>query len=115
MHIFLVDDEADIINLTTAFLKRYGHQVSSCSTLAEAKKAIKANAFDAYLIDVHLPDGTGFELTDAIKRNDDDDPAIILMSAYDDVEAKLPEYPIVQKFIKKPFRPVEVLNAIDEA
>jgi DNA-binding NtrC family response regulator len=114
MHIFIVDDEEDIVTLTTAFLKRYGHKVTSCSTYSGAKEEITNHKFDAYLLDVHLPDGTGLGLANEI-QNLKSDANIVLMSAYDDVESQLDEHPYIKKFIKKPFRYIEVLNAIHQA
>ena len=114
MHVFIVDDEPDLVVLTTAFLKKHGYRVSSSNAVKEAReKLINAN-FDVCLLDVHLPDGSGFELAETI-MHDQKKARIIMMSAYDDVAEELRQHPEIKKFIKKPFRQIEVLNAIRQA
>ena len=114
MEVFLVDDEPDILALTSALLKKHGHSVMSCANSEEAKQAAKRQNYNVYLLDVHLPDGSGFELAKFIQQINPG-AAVILMSAYDDVADEIANNPGIKHFLKKPFKHTEVLNAIHQA
>src|SRR2546422_4471441 len=63
-HLLVVDDEPHIGLLLRPHLERLGYAVSLARTLAEARRAMQGGAppFDALLLDLHLPDGSGLEL-----------------------------------------------------
>jgi len=48
-------------------LERESYQVIWVQSLAEAKLSLAANVFDLLILDVGLPDGSGFELAQQIK------------------------------------------------
>lgn len=55
-----MDDHSDICELAGTLLSDY--EVSSAYSMADAIKQATAGKFDLYLLDYHLPDGTGLEL-----------------------------------------------------
>lgn len=59
--ILLVDDSLVIQLTVSALLEDYGHDVVVAGSLSEAR-ALGDRAFDAALIDLHLPDGPGTHL-----------------------------------------------------
>ena len=62
-HLLVVDDEPHIGLLLRPHLERLGYVVSLARTLAEARSALRGAApFDAMLLDLHLPDGSGLDL-----------------------------------------------------
>ena len=63
-HLLVVDDEPHIGLLLRPHLERLGYKVSLARTLAEARAALsdRATTFDALLLDLHLPDGSGLDL-----------------------------------------------------
>ena len=63
-HLLVVDDEPHIGLLLRPHLERHGYVVSLARTLAEARRALQADAppLDALLLDLHLPDGSGLDL-----------------------------------------------------
>jgi DNA-binding response OmpR family regulator len=63
-HVLVVDDEPHIGLLLRPHLERLGYRVSLARNLAEARTllAAPAAAVDALLLDLHLPDGSGFDL-----------------------------------------------------
>jgi DNA-binding response OmpR family regulator len=63
-HILVVDDEPHIGLLLRPHLEKLGYRVSLARTLADAR-AVLANPstpVDGLLLDLHLPDGSGFDL-----------------------------------------------------
>ena len=63
-HLLVVDDEPHIGLLLRPHLERLGYVVTLARTLAEARRALQGGdgPFDAMLLDLHLPDGSGLEL-----------------------------------------------------
>lgn len=68
MKILLVEDHDDTRDVLTRLLDRYGHQVLSAATLADARKLLRELRFDVLLSDIGLPDGTGFGLVVEAKQ-----------------------------------------------
>jgi len=109
MHVLIVDDEADIRTLVSAFLKKEGITSTCCESCADALISMKNKSFDHYLFDVHLPDGSGIELVKQVyglhKK-----ASVILMSAYDDAMDSINSESIpVPIFLKKPFSNQQLL------
>lgn len=65
--VLLVDDEHEICLLLASMLERAGTRCVIAHTVAEARAALSAQAFDAAFLDVNLPDGLGFSLIPEIK------------------------------------------------
>jgi CheY-like chemotaxis protein/anti-sigma regulatory factor (Ser/Thr protein kinase) len=70
LHVLLVDDCPTTLRLSAALLARLGARTATASTCADALAALRAHAFDAALIDLGLPDGTGDDLARAIRAGD---------------------------------------------
>ena len=62
--LLIVDDEPHIGLLLRPHLERLGYVVSIARTLGEARHALAGGVppLDAMLLDLHLPDGSGFDL-----------------------------------------------------
>ena len=99
MRVLLVDDEPEICLLLGAMLRRKGIQCATAHSLAEARTALDQGPFDAAFVDIHLPDGLGYELTDAIQ---DTGAKMIAISAVDAEGTKALQRG-VDLFIAKPF------------
>ena len=62
-HVLVVDDEPHIGLLLRPHLEQKGYRVSLARNLAEARTLLAAPAaVDVLLLDLHLPDGSGFDL-----------------------------------------------------
>ena len=59
--VLIVDDNDAIRTLFRRHLATAGYQVQTASTLAEAREAIHERRFDAVLLDMELPDGSGLD------------------------------------------------------
>ena len=83
-HILCVDDNSDICHLVTTILKEY--EVTSAYSMADAVKRATAEKFDLYLLDYHLPDGTGLELCLMLRTFDRDTPILFATATSSIVE-----------------------------
>ncbi|HEY1078749.1 MAG TPA: response regulator transcription factor [Bdellovibrio sp.] len=106
--ILLVEDDLSLgETLTTRLQKEY--QVSWAKSLSEAWSTFSASKdFDLILLDVGLPDGTGFELAEKIKQVS---PVLFLfLTAQADAESRLRGFELgAEEYIPKPFHLKELL------
>ena len=72
-HVLLVDDDTSIVSNLRTFLNQEGFQVTSANNQKETIDLLDSGQyhFDLALLDVSLPDGSGFSLCSAIKANSD--------------------------------------------
>ncbi|MBX2885632.1 MAG: response regulator transcription factor [Granulosicoccus sp.] len=78
--LLLVEDDAIIGQAASLWLKE-SQQVDWVRTLSEAQSALKRNTYDLVLLDIGLPDGSGFDLLPFISRRKLD-CGVIVMTAY---------------------------------
>ena len=77
MRILLIEDDADIANAVLRFLQGQGHAVDHAADLDTADAALAAADFDAVLLDLALPDGSGVDLLRGLRRRGSQVPVII--------------------------------------
>lgn len=84
--ILIVDDEEDIRALLTEIFKNK-YRVISCGTLADAQAIVTNNKVDVVLLDLDLPDGSGFDL---MRQNEMqfDHKSVLIISAHKGIEQK---------------------------
>jgi len=68
--ILVIDDNPDIRLLSTMLLKRAGYEVLEASTGQECLDIVRTHHPSLILLDVMLPDMTGFEVCRQIKNNE---------------------------------------------
>jgi len=81
--VLIIDDERDITSALGTFFERTGHQVMRAHTGVEGIESIKRMRPDLVLLDVRLPDMTGF---DVLERVRDDHPVVIMITGHGDIE-----------------------------
>lgn len=60
--LLLIDDDQELCELLSRWLTQEGFQVTACHEAAGARQALAAQAPEAVVLDVMLPDGSGLEL-----------------------------------------------------
>jgi DNA-binding response OmpR family regulator len=106
--ILLVDDEEAIIKLVRTVMQKEGFShIDESLTGASALKAIENRQYDLIVLDIMLPDISGFELCPLIKQKTDA-PIIFLSAKSSDLD-KLSGFAYgADDYITKPFNPLEV-------
>jgi len=67
--LYLVDDDRFLLDMYAVKFKAAGHEVTAFSGGEEVLKALRENpAPDALLLDIVMPGMTGFEILEAVKR-----------------------------------------------
>jgi two-component system, NtrC family, response regulator AtoC len=80
--ILIVDDEETLAEAYASFFEKQGHEVQRAATGGEAIARYRATPVDLVLLDVRLPDVTGFDVFAQLK---DDDPVVIMISGHADI------------------------------
>ena len=62
MRILLVDDEPDVVEVFGRGLKLKGMQIDVYTSPQEALESFKPNTYDLAILDIRMPDMTGFQL-----------------------------------------------------
>jgi DNA-binding NtrC family response regulator len=112
----IVDDEPDMLKLLSMIIRdKTPYQTVTTNNPVEALELAKQGGYDLVISDLKMPGLDGIELLDAIKKNDEDVP-VIIMTAYGTVESA---EEAMQKgafdFITKPFRKEQILFTIEKA
>src|SRR5690606_22993206 len=109
LKILIVDDEEEILRLLTTVFEKEGFQhVKTCTTAEQALRLIGSEAFDLILLDVMLPDKSGFDIFPFIKEKTD--APIFFLTAKDSDLDKLSGFAYgADDYITKPFNPLEII------
>jgi CheY-like chemotaxis protein len=67
--ILIVEDHVDTCNGMKLLLTRRGYDVRTAANVADALVLARSEKFDLMLSDLGLPDGTGFELMEAVRES----------------------------------------------
>ena len=81
--ILICEDDRDIVEMTTLYLKKHGYSVRSLNNCEAIWESIEVEKPDLILMDLSIPKMGGAEATRRLKSFDDTkDIEIILLSAY---------------------------------
>jgi adenylate cyclase len=106
-HILIVDDNAANRDLLSRRLVRAGHEVAEADGGASALAVLEHETFDLVLLDLIMPDITGFEVLNRLKSAPTTkDIPVIMISALDDLDSivRCIEAGAVD-YLSKPFDP----------
>ena len=79
--ILVTDDDPDILEINSTILRNAGYEVYEAATGAECLDLVRQHHPDLVLLDVVLPDMTGFEICKKIKKDPElQGPFVILFS-----------------------------------
>ena len=105
IELLLVDDDRDLNDALSSFIKSKGISVTTCSTSGAAKASLeeRGERFQILLCDLRLPDGDGLQLIEVAKMKN---PAILaaLMTGYASLETALKAIQLgAYDYVTKPF------------
>jgi two-component system chemotaxis response regulator CheY len=118
INILAIDDNADIRELLSFVLEKEGYSVTASTNGVDGLSQIKEKTPDLVLLDVMMPEFSGFDVLDAI-RNDKDSkvraiPVLMITakSTTEDVDRALELG--ATSYIVKPFRPLRLVEKVQE-
>lgn len=111
MKIFLLEDDASIAMGLEYSLQKEGYETKLCKNIESALKAVNEEEFNLYLLDLTLPDGSGYDVCRAIKEKGD--YPVIFLTAFDDEVNVVMGFDLgADDYISKPFRINELMARI---
>ncbi|KLV04386.1 ATPase [Photobacterium aquae] len=81
LSIFMVEDIELNITVAKALLESLGHEVTIAMRGDEALAMFDPDAYDLVLLDIQLPDMSGFDIAAALRDKYDDLPALVALTA----------------------------------
>ena len=109
--IFFVEDDLSLISGLTYALGKEGYEVETARTAAEAEKLWAVGTFDFVILDVALPDGTGFALCEKIRQTSKV-PIMFLTAADEETDMIMGLDIGADDYITKPFKLAVFLSRI---
>lgn len=111
MDIFLLEDDDAIAMGLSYSLENEGYTVTVAKSVSQALEIINQKNFSMYLLDLTLPDGSGYSICKRIKEIGDF--PVIFLTAYDDEVNVVMGFELgADDYITKPFRLKELLVRI---
>ncbi len=76
--ILIVDDEPDLVAISSELLQAAGYETVTASSAEPALEAVRTRRLDAVVSDIRMPGLSGIELLRAVRRFDPDLPVVLL-------------------------------------
>ncbi len=107
--LLLVEDDRTLAETLSERLAKEGYDVVWVDRIDRARLEISKRRFDLLILDVGLPDGSGFDLAKEIRRGKQTTPFVFL-TAMTSAEYRLEGYELgAEEYIPKPFHLRELL------
>lgn len=110
--ILLLEDDASLIDGLEYALPKNGFQVEAARTVAEAGELLSGKTFDLLLLDVALPDGSGFSVCEQVRKQRNPVPIIFLTAADEEVNVIRGLDMGGDDYLTKPFKLGELCSRI---
>ena len=111
--LLLLEDDVSLIDGLTYSLGKHGYKVDVARTVAEASALLSdLTQYTMLLLDVTLPDGTGFEICEQIRRRSKQIPIIFLTASDEEVSIIRGLDSGGDDYMTKPFRLGELCSRI---
>jgi DNA-binding response OmpR family regulator len=113
--ILVVDDQKDVRVMICMVLRVNGFEVTEADGVKAGLKAFEAADFVAAVVDIFLKDENGFDLITALRERSPGLP-VVAVSGMTILDAVVPRSELADVIcLQKPFRPVELMQAIANA
>lgn len=111
--VLVVEDEAQLNQIVTAYLSMNGYQVKGCLNANDAYEAMYNESYDLIISDIMMPNIDGFEFARTVRKINPQIP-ILFMTARDDISAKQKGYQAgIDDYVVKPVELEELVLRIE--
>ena len=110
--ILIVDDDRDLSFIISEMLESYGYSVTCAESCDEAFGLLSEEKFSLVLLDINLPDGTGFEICSELRRVSE--VPVIFASARTSEDDRINGFDIGgDDYLPKPYSMKELLSRVN--
>lgn len=112
--ILVVEDERDIAALLAYHLTKEGYRVRTVGSGAEALDQVRAERPDLLVLDLMLPEGSGYEVLEDVRRQPalEDVPVVVLTARREEADRIRGLELGADDYVTKPFNPQELVLRI---
>lgn len=110
--ILLLEDDNSLIDGLCYSLEKNEYEVETAQSVREAKAFLAKKQYDLLLLDVTLPDGTGFEVCEMMRGQGNQVPIIFLTASDEEINVIRGLDSGGDDYIGKPFKLGELLSRI---
>ncbi len=114
LSVLVVEDDAVLNRIIQAALERAGYRTHASETCADGLALATREMPGLLVLDVRLPDGTGWDLLEDIRRGRPDDAVPVVVISSDSVSRTLLRTHGVDRFFPKPFHMGLFVEAVKE-
>jgi len=109
--VLVVDDEPYIVEMLSMSLRYAGYRVGTAQSGSQAQREAAANPPDLVILDVMLPDTSGFDLLARLRTGHE--PPVLFLTARDSVEDRVRGLTLgADDYVTKPFSLEEVVARV---
>ncbi len=109
----IVEDEKDINNLVTQYLRKEGYEVHSYYTYEEASAHVVDDDVHLWILDIMLDDKSGFDLIEEIRLQGPETPVIFMSARDKEFDRIIGLEKGCDDYITKPFSPKELVLRVN--
>ncbi len=117
-NILVVEDEANVRKLVTVNLISRGYAVDEAQDVQQALGRLQSQSFDLIVLDIQLPDLTGWDLLAKIGADaglEFNGPVLVMTASIVESQVDLDRYPLVVEVLLKPFSAAKLVAATERA
>ena len=113
--ILVLEDDYALSRILSRLLTAEAFAVDTMHSVTGAVHSITKKQYDAYVLDYLLPDGSGFDVAERVRKSGSSAP-IIIITGYDSKEISARGRALrVAGLIRKPFSPAAIATAVRAA
>ena len=102
--ILMVEDHYELAATVCEFLEQHGFVVDHARNLDAARNFLKTHPYHLLLLDINLPDGSGYDLCEWLRIDQGKDIPILMLTARDTLDDKLKGFSAgTDDYLVKPF------------
>lgn len=110
--IFLLEDDAFLRDGLCELLENAGYSVTSAGTIKDAEEIVKGSFFSLLILDVMLPDGSGFDLCQSLRNAGIHTPILFLTACDDEIQIVRGLDSGADDYVTKPFKLLELMSRV---
>lgn len=112
MKLLVVEDEIELRKTISDFFKKNDEVVITAKDKFEAEDKLLSHQFDAIILDITLPDGSGIEILPIIQKTQDNS-GVLILSAKNSLDDKIKGLDLgADDYLTKPFHLAELNSRV---
>lgn len=108
MNILVVEDHEELASEVIDYLSKNGYVCKWANSCEDALEEVSVNSFDVLLLDLGLPDGSGFEVLKSVRKQQSN-MAVIILTARGELDDRINGLELgADDYLTKPFALTEL-------